>query len=32
VSNPNGVAIADRNDPGAKVSFGPGGCLAGQCG
>jgi hypothetical protein len=30
VSNPNGVAIADRNDPGAEISCGTGGCLPGQ--
>ncbi len=34
VLDPNGVAIADRNDPGAKVGFGSGGgdLQPGQCG
>ena len=32
VPHANGVAIADRNDSGAKVSFGRGGGKPGQCG
>jgi hypothetical protein len=30
VLDPNRVAIADRNDPSAEISFGRGGCLPGQ--